>query len=165
LLQIHGDATVRLSGTAQGGTMNTARPLASQADHAAPDDDPLRLRVFPFAAGRQSVMVVAGEVDISNARALRDRLVAASVTGSQPLVVDLVDLEFCDLFGLDAMREAAAIAETAGVGMTFRGMSRRLRWLDGTFPFQMPDQRTAAEPSSPASHAAAQPAGSKPMMP
>jgi anti-anti-sigma regulatory factor len=124
--------------------MNTARPLASQADPTAPDDDgPLQLRVFPFAAGRQSVMVVAGEVDISNAGTLRERLVAASVSGSPPLVVDLVDLEFCDLNGLDAMREAAAIAETAGVGMTFRGMSRRLRWLDGTFPFRMPGQRIA----------------------
>ena len=124
--------------------MNTARPLVSQADPAGPDEDPKALRVFPLEAGQQTVMVVSGEADISNARALRDQLIEASVSGSPPLVVDVVDLEFCDLFGLDAMREAAAIAETAGVGMTFRGMSRRLRWLDGTFPFQMPGQRTIA---------------------
>jgi hypothetical protein len=124
--------------------MNTALPLGSHADPAGPDDDPKQLRVFPFGVGLQTVMVVSGEADISNARALRDQLIEASVSGSPPLVVDLVELEFCDLFGLDAMREAAAIAETAGVGMTFRGMSRRLRWLDGTFPFQMPGQRTIA---------------------
>jgi anti-anti-sigma regulatory factor len=124
--------------------MNTARPLASETDPAGRDNDPRALRVFPFEAGRQSVMVVSGEADISNARALRDQLIAATVSGSPPLVVDLVDLEFCDLFGLDAMREAAAIAATVGVGMTFRGMSRRLRWLDGTFPFEMPGQRTIA---------------------
>jgi anti-anti-sigma regulatory factor len=124
--------------------MNTARPLVSQADAAGPDEDPKALRVFPLEAGQQTVMVVSGEADISNARALRDQLIEASVSGSPLLVVDVVDLGFCDLFGLDAMREAAAIAETAGVGMTFRGMSRRLRWLDGTFPFQMPGQRTIA---------------------
>jgi anti-anti-sigma regulatory factor len=124
--------------------MNTARPLGSPAHPAGPDDDPKQLRVFPISAGPQTVMVVTGEADISNARALRDQLIEASVSGSPPLVVDVVDLEFCDLFGLDAMREAAAIAETAGVGMTFRGMSRRLRWLDGTFPFQMPGQRQSA---------------------
>jgi hypothetical protein len=143
LLQICGDARFDFR-RAQGALMNTARPLGSQADPAGPDDDPKQLRVFPFGSGRQTVMVVTGEADISNAQSLRDRLVEASVSGSTPLVVDLVDLEFCDLFGLDAMREAAAIAETAGVGMTFRGMSRRLRWLDGTFPFEMPGQRTSA---------------------
>jgi hypothetical protein len=124
--------------------MNTALPLGTPAEPADPDgDETLRLRVFPFPAGSQVVLVVTGEADISNARALRDQLIEASVSGSPPLVVDLVDLEFCDLNGLDAMREAAAIAETAGVGMTFRGMSRRLRWLDGTFPFRMPGQRIA----------------------
>jgi STAS domain len=124
--------------------MNTALPLGVPAEPSDRDDDKTdRLRVFPFPAGPQVVLVVTGEADISNARALRDRLIEASVSGSPPLVVDLVDLEFCDLNGLDAMREAAAIAETAGVGMTFRGMSRRLRWLDGTFPFRMPGQRIA----------------------
>jgi hypothetical protein len=124
--------------------MNTALPLGTPAETSGPDgDETQRLRVFPFPAGPQVVLVVTGEADISNARALRDQLIEASVSGSPPLVVDLVDLEFCDLNGLDAMREAAAIAETAGVGMTFRGMSRRLRWLDGTFPFRMPGQRIA----------------------
>jgi hypothetical protein len=124
--------------------MKAAPPLGSPVDPAGPDDDPKQLRVFPFPVGRQTVMVVTGEADVSNARALRDQLIEATVSGSPPLVVDLVDLEFCDLFGLDAMREAAAIAETAGVGMTFRGMSRRLRWLDGTFPFEMPGQLTGS---------------------
>jgi hypothetical protein len=124
--------------------MIIALPLGTPAEPTDPDgDDGQRLRVFPFPAGPQVVLVVTGEADISNARALRDQLIDASVSGSPPLVVDLVDLEFCDLNGLDAMREAAAIAETAGVGMTFRGMSRRLRWLDGTFPFRMPGQRIA----------------------
>jgi hypothetical protein len=118
--------------------------LALFADSAGLDDDPKLLRVFPFGVGRQIVMVVAGEADMSNAQTLRDQLVEASVSASPTLVVDVVDLEFCDLFGLDAMREAAAIAASAGVGMTFRGMSRRLRWLDGTFPFQMPGQRASA---------------------
>jgi anti-anti-sigma regulatory factor len=124
--------------------MNTALPLGTPTEPSDPDgDETLQLRVFPFPDGSQVVLVVTGEADISNARALRDQLIEASVSGSPPLVVDLVDLQFCDLNGLDAMREAAAIAETAGVGMTFRGMSRRLRWLDGTFPFRMPGQRTA----------------------
>jgi hypothetical protein len=127
--------------------MNTALPLGTPIDPTDPSDpdgdETQRLRVFPFPPGPQVVLVVTGEADISNARTLRDQLIEASVSGSPPLVVDLVDLEFCDLNGLDAMREAAAIAETAGVGMTFRGMSRRLRWLDGTFPFRMPGQRIA----------------------
>jgi hypothetical protein len=124
--------------------MNTALPLGTPAEPTDRDaDETQRLRVFPFPSGPQAVLVVTGEADISNARGLRDQLIEASVSGSPPLVVDLVDLDFCDLNGLDAMREAAAIAETAGVGMTFRGMSRRLRWLDGTFPFRMPGQRIA----------------------
>jgi hypothetical protein len=127
--------------------MIIAHPLGLQTQPLDPDpdsDDAKRLRVFPFPVGPQVVLVVAGEADMSNAGALRAQLLEASVAGSPPVVVDLVDLEFCDLFGLDAMREAAAIAETAGVGMTFRGMSRRLLWLDGTFPFRMPGQRHSA---------------------
>jgi STAS domain len=130
--------------------MITALPLGTPAEPTDPSDpsdpdrdDAQRLRVFPFPAGPQVVLVVTGEADISNARALRDQLIEASVSGSPPLIIDLVDLEFCDLNGLDAMREAAAIAATAGVDMTFRGMSRRLRWLDGTFPFRTPGQRIA----------------------
>jgi hypothetical protein len=129
--------------------MIVAHPLGLQiepldADSGSTSDDAKRLRVFPFPVGPQVVLIVAGEADMSNAGALRAHLMEASVAGSPPVVVDLVDLEFCDLFGLDAMREAAAIAETAGVGMTFRGMSRRLIWLDGTFPFRMPGQRHTA---------------------
>jgi anti-anti-sigma factor len=124
--------------------MNTAPPLGSQAEPTGAEVGPKALRVFPVAAGGQTVVVVSGEADVSNARALRDQLIEASVGESVPLVVDVVDLEFCDLFGLDALREAAAIAEASGVAMTFRGMSRRLRWLDGTFPFPMSGQGTGA---------------------
>jgi anti-anti-sigma factor len=120
--------------------VNTARPLSSRGPSEPSPAGTERLRVFPFGVGQEVVLVVAGEADISNARTLRDQLIEVSASGPQALVVDLVDLDFCDLSGLDALREAAAIAETSGVGITFRGMSRRLRWLDGTFPFQMPGQ-------------------------
>jgi anti-anti-sigma factor len=120
-----------------------SQPGSSDRDPS--DTEPLR--IFPVGDGPEVVLVVAGQADISNARALRDRLIEVSASGPRALVVDLVDLDFCDLSGLDALREAAAIAETSGVGMTFRGMSRRLRWLDGTFPFQMPGQRPIASAS------------------
>jgi anti-anti-sigma factor len=124
--------------------VNTARPLGAHSEPAdASSAAAKQLRIFPFPAGPQVVLIVEGEADISNARALRDHLIEAAASGQSALIVDLVDLDFCDLSGLDAMREAAAIAETAGASITFRGMSRRLRWLDGTFPFQMPGQRSS----------------------
>lgn len=87
------------------------------------------------------MLVVTGEADISNSDELRGLLIEASAAATSDLVVDLVDLDFCDLSGLDALRDAAEVAAAGGVGMAFRGVSAQLRWLDGTFPVALPAQR------------------------
>jgi anti-anti-sigma regulatory factor len=90
--------------------------------------------VFPLDVSSQRVLVVTGEADISNSDELRGLLIEASAAAT-------VDLDFCDLSGLDALRDAAEVAAAGGVGMAFRGVSAQLRWLDGTFPVALPAQR------------------------
>jgi anti-anti-sigma factor len=118
-----------------------APPLGSVSSSADAGRRDRRLRVFPLDVSAQLVLVVTGEADISNSEELRELLIQASAIGRSEIVVDLVDLDFCDLSGLDALRAAAEVAAAGGVEMTFRGVSAQLRWLDGTFPVSMPVQR------------------------
>ena len=87
-----------------------------------------RLLVLPMPDGQQVVVLVAGEADLSNAQRLRDGLVDCLVYRPRSLVVDATDLTFCDLNGLDALVEAVALAERAGVSVTLRPSSQ-LAWL------------------------------------
>ena len=87
-----------------------------------------RLLVLPMPDGQQVVVLVAGEADLSNAPRLRDGLVDCLVYRPRSLVVDATDLTFCDLSGLDALIDAAAVAERSGVSVTIRPSSQ-LAWL------------------------------------
>lgn len=95
---------------------------------------PVRLRVFPSRAGLRLTLAVRGELDISTAAELGNQLTPALSSGAAEVIIDVTDLTFCDLIGLDALQDAQAEAAAAGVSLSLRGMSRRLAWLLVTFP-------------------------------
>lgn len=121
--------------------MSASSSFTSQTEIATARVQPGRIHVFRRLEASRLTLVVAGEADLSNAAELRDLLVEASRGGSTDTVVDLADLSFCDLSGLDALRQGAQAAGRDGVVMTFRGMSPQLRWLDGNFPVRVPTHR------------------------
>ena len=87
------------------------------------------LSVSPFSAGPCLVVVVAGEADCLTALQLRDQLTAALAYGPRSLILDLTDLEFCNLRGLRALIEVVEGARLGGVDVAMRGMSPELSSL------------------------------------
>lgn len=98
------------------------------------------LTVLSLRAAEQDVVVVVGEADLATAGKLRADLLGAVDTARGPVVVELGSLTFCDVRGLRALQEAERAAQAAGVGLTFRGMSRQLSWLYDTFPLPCGEQ-------------------------
>ncbi|MBW3640413.1 MAG: STAS domain-containing protein [Actinobacteria bacterium] len=92
------------------------------------------LMVMALRAAEQHVLVVVGEADLHTAGQLRTALVDMLPVHPPSVLVELGALEFCDLAGLDALRDAARAAHNVGVALTFRGMSAQLAWLHHTFP-------------------------------
>jgi anti-anti-sigma factor len=86
-------------------------------------------QVLPLRAGPRLVVGVAGEADVGTAAQLRDELVRCLRCRPQVLVVDLRDLDFCDLHGLDALDDATDVAHRAGITVALRGASVQLTWL------------------------------------
>lgn len=106
--------------------------------------------MLPFPTGPELVVVVAGEADLATAGQLRAELVAALGNRPRTMVVDVADLAFCDLQGLDALNDAARVAQDAGVTVALRGMSAQLAWLHRRFPWRPPNRWTAGPcPASP----------------
>lgn len=89
---------------------------------------PPPLSVRTAADGDHVVVVVSGEADMSTAALLRAELLGALTHGPRCLVLDAVDLTFCDLHGLDALTDAVHQAEVEGVVMTLHPSSQ-LSWL------------------------------------
>jgi anti-anti-sigma factor len=89
------------------------------------------LQRFPFPGGPRLVIVLAGEADVRTSPQLRDQLGAALDAAPQELVVDVSDLTFVDLSGLDVLDEAERAAADVGVVVTVRGLSPLLRWVHG----------------------------------
>ena len=84
--------------------------------------------MLPFYDGPRVVVVLSGEADGSTSALLRDRLVESLSHRPRSLVVDARDLTFCDLRGLDALRDAEAAAQRSGITVTVRP-SPQLTWL------------------------------------
>ena len=91
------------------------------------------LSVSPVSVGSCLIVVVAGEADWITAPELRERLTAALAYGPQSMVLDLTDLEFCNVVGLRALLEVVAAARQVGVQVAMRGMSRQLSCLHRMF--------------------------------
>ena len=60
------------------------------------------------------VIATPGEIDVSNAEALRSALLDASANGQRTLVVDMTRTQFCDLSGLHALVAAHHQASASG---------------------------------------------------
>ena len=104
---------------------------SSPSHEAQPADS---LTVSTTRVGRAVVAFVAGEADWATAERLRDALLATLSDGPSSLDVDLSDVTFCNLRGLDSLHAVVRSAQQAGVRVTLRGMSRQLSWLQRTFP-------------------------------
>lgn len=92
------------------------------------------LLVMLLRLAKQHVLVVIGEADLATAGQLRGHLTRALAEQPPSLLVDLSALDFCDLLGLDALRDATRHAEAVNVSMSFRGMSPQLAWLHASYP-------------------------------
>jgi anti-anti-sigma factor len=87
------------------------------------------LRQFPFPGGARLVIVLTGDADLSTSAQLRDQLGAAVSQAPEQLVVDVSDVAFLDLSGLDVLYEVALAALALGGTVSVRGLSPLLWWL------------------------------------
>lgn len=87
------------------------------------------LSVSSFSAGPCLIVVLSGDADCVTAPRLRQELTAALAYGPRSMVLDLTDVEFCNLDGLRALLGAVETAQAAGVDVAMRGMSRQLSRL------------------------------------
>lgn len=114
-----------------------APPLGTDPRHAVPPSGRTSwLLVVAVRAGGHDVAILVGEADLHTADQLRQQLVALLPADAGPLLVDLGALDFCDLRGLDALRDVEQVARSRGVHVTYRGVSRRLAWLSHSFAVQ-----------------------------
>ena len=105
------------------------------------------LVVLPFLSRSALVVVVGGYADVHTAPELRAQLLSTLVHQREALVLDLQDLEFCDLHGLDAFDDAVEAARQAGTSVSYRGVSAQLAWLQAAFP-RRPTSRRSVGPCS-----------------
>lgn len=96
---------------------------------AATRDLPGWLQRFPFPGGPRLVVVMTGDADVDTSPQLREQLDVAVANAPGELVVDVSDVAFVDLSGLDDLHEAAQAAREAGVALTVRGLSPLLWWV------------------------------------
>lgn len=92
-----------------------ARPLSPEAV-VLPPGELLAVAVRPLPA-LDLLCAVSGEVDLSTAAHLRDRLLEQIRPGGPDLVVDLVEVGFLGAAGLTVLVGAGAAAEEAGVAL------------------------------------------------
>lgn len=118
------------------------RPTPAESSQ---DEQGCWLVVLPFLSPAALVVVVGGYADLHTAPELRAQLLSTLVHKRDGLVLDLHDLEFCDLHGLDALHDVVEAAERTGTSVTFRGTSPWLAWLQAAFP-RGPTSRRSTEP-------------------
>lgn len=86
----------------------------------------LRGRLDDAAAARP-VYVLAGEVDLSVAPALRARLVEIAGRAGREVVLDMAGVEFVDSSGVRALIEVQATLEAYGGRLVLRGVTPAAR--------------------------------------
>jgi anti-sigma B factor antagonist len=72
------------------------------------------------------VLVLAGEIDMHTAPALRDQLLALIEEDRRPLVVDLTDISFCDSAGVNIAAAAKKHAARHDVMLVVVGLQGRV---------------------------------------
>ena len=86
---------------------------------------------FPFPGGPRLVLVLAGEAGVTTSSQLKDQLSGAVNQAPQQLVIDVSDVAFVDLSGLDVLYEAVREAVALGARVDVRGLSPLVWWLHG----------------------------------
>ena len=90
--------------------------------------------LIPMRSEREHVLVVVGEADMQTAPAPRATIIGMLKARPPVLLVELAALDFCDLYGLDALHDATRTAAAIGVSLTLHGMSPQLTWLLAAYP-------------------------------
>lgn len=94
-----------------------------------------QLRLSVSRTGDDAVLRLSGEVDIATeprlSAALRDLLEAGRQQPVRHLVVDMSDLQFLDLSGLQTLLEAERELRRRGGSLVLRSPTRRVRRLLG----------------------------------
>lgn len=79
--------------------------------------------------GGTVTLTVRGELDLATAQRLRVSVLDAMARYGPHVVLDVAGLSFCDVVGLQAIRDCAAEAAARGGGMSLIGISDQLRRL------------------------------------
>jgi anti-anti-sigma factor len=87
------------------------------------------LIVSAVSSGPRLVVTVAGEADWATADHLGDQLTQALAYAPRSVILDLAELEFCNLRGLGVLHDFLDLAQQASIDVTVRGMPRQLSWL------------------------------------
>jgi anti-sigma B factor antagonist len=72
------------------------------------------------------VLVLAGEIDMHTAPALREQLFALIEEDRRPLVVDLTEISFCDSSGVNIAAASRKHADGHGVMLAIVGLQGRV---------------------------------------
>jgi anti-sigma B factor antagonist len=76
---------------------------------------------------RAVVVSVGGDLEFGTAASLRSTLIDVAQQGSDPLVLDLADLEFIDSTGLSLLVQAKQRIESQGHRFVLRNPTERVR--------------------------------------
>lgn len=91
--------------------------------------DPDVVRVTARCDGDELVVTLHGEADACSGPGLRAELVSVLQQPRGTVVVDLADLHFCDLGGMDAISDFVGHAAELGIRVRLCGMSDLTRRL------------------------------------
>ena len=86
-----------------------------------PDEAPFAVRLSPGAGPGQTVVTVAGDVDMHSASRLRDALAEAGQRPGCRVVLDLAGVEFMASAGVHVLLDGAGRFETAGGALVLVG--------------------------------------------
>ena len=92
------------------------------AEDFGPGREPVGELVGSVAGGTgRSRVALSGELDLATAEELVEVLERLRARGERRVVLDLADLEFCDVCGLDAILRAQRRLSAEGGGLTVTG--------------------------------------------
>ncbi len=120
-------------------------PVSLPPSDAGPGSGRLRVVLAPASAPPVARVRVRGELDLATAPALHAQLGALLRDGYRDLELDLEDVDFCDVAGLNMLLRTHADAVRAGGGLVVRGSCPPLRLMmrvlrpEGAFELAPPD--------------------------
>ena len=104
-------------------------PVSLPPPGAGPDTGRLRVVLAPASAPPVAPVSVRGELDLETAPRLQTELQALLRAGYRDIDLDLEDVDFCDVAGLNMLLRTHAEAVRAGGGLVVRGSCPPLRLM------------------------------------